>query len=188
MCCGYKQSGKDTFYLDIIYEDVHNNWDIYYLSLDSISFISNTKYKRVAFADPLKKYVISKYNIDNINNKEEYRHLLIKEGQEAKKYYPHYWTEQSLLNCGYCDNIFITDWRFMNEYEYISDVFIPTTKPSTKLITVRVARSSNINTNYDDETEHSLDNVTTDFLIVSKDDDINKITEVFPQYRNFKKY
>jgi hypothetical protein len=76
----------------------------------------------------------------------------------------------------------------MNEYEYISDVFIPTTKPSTKLITVRVARSSNINTNYDDETEHSLDNVTTDFLIVSKDDDINKITEVFPQYRNFKKY
>ena len=199
LLCGYKCSGKDSVYEDIIHESFHDNWKVYSVkgNTDDIQFANNTKYRRVAFADKLKRSVLSKYNLDPSISKEyiipslecTYRELLIKESNEAVKTDPYVWAKSALapyMSSTHTVPICITDWRYPHEYTYLSIHFMPS-RPDVQLLTARVVRPVVVIPDPSDMSEHSLDYFQTDIVIVPKElEDFSTVTDMFPQYKYYK--
>jgi hypothetical protein len=158
MICGYRTSGKDTFYSSI---SGFNSlkWDI----IPGNLFPLNKKYKRIALADMLKNEInyIEDGNKDKktiIENGEliSPRDLCIKRGYLRRKQDPDYWCKLVINDLDKeCYNV-ITDWRYPNEYLFFNRI--------ADVITVRVKRIVEIPPE-DVESEHSLDDFVTDFIV-----------------------
>ncbi len=204
---GYKGSGKDSFY---DYLTTNDNYRLY--KFKNINFLNDEqlnsgsfylkKHYRIGLADQVKNLVhkelgvkfkdqataeLAKENLlffDKISN--SYRSLrsyYIEKGMIMRGIDPDYWCRYAYENIikkipidesSEETHIFITDWRFENEKVFFENY--------GKVITYRVFRSCSDNEDYTQESEHSLDDVMTDYLIGGNDDDIVKAKEKFPQY------
>jgi len=72
----------------------------------------------------------------------------------------------------------VTDWRFANELHCTNDMF-------TNVITARVYRKDVPEPPINLESEHSLDNYVTDYLLLSSPDEFNDTVKKYPQYAEY---
>lgn len=186
MICGYRKTGKDTL-VKMFNDQEEFKWLIYHSPL--IDDLKIDKVKRIGLADALRKEVNTIYNIsDGINydtfketkmeNGKTYRDILIEHGTFRRSQDINYWVRQ-VINLIYetDGNIMITDWRFVNELNYLVKWF--------DIITIRLFRSEVPIPSYEVESEHNLDNVLTNYLLVTSEEEFKKACEIFPQYNNF---
>jgi hypothetical protein len=166
---GYRRMGKDTLYKQLCGK-IPFNWIIYRYKDVSKTFPPIKSYKRVAFADELKREVIEYYKLPYTLEEVEkikderilytltFRDLCIELSKEKRKLDTNYWINKvrNLVD----DNTIITDWRYPNEL-YIND---------SNTITIRVHRHNVPIPDLSIESEHALDGYKTDFLLVDKDD------------------
>jgi len=156
MVCGFKGTGKDTFY-----NNSKNNYAVYGNSSNKCLLLG-PNYVRVGFADNVKKEVNDIYDLfdpnkdDIIFENTTYRDLLIAHAKNKKKEDINYWVKKS-YDWKKRNNVMITDFRFLHEYDYL-------VKLGHEPVTIRLFRSEV--TVPTDISERSLDNFLTDFLVV----------------------
>jgi hypothetical protein len=126
-------------------------------------------YKKDKIAKSLKEKVSEKYNISLelfesqegkrtlFETGETYRDLLVRHGEEMRIDDNSYWVKELVERTN--GNIVISDWRFVEEYEYLK-------KTGSNIVTIRVERFDKIDT--DCKTEHSLDDFGFDYKIYNK--------------------
>jgi hypothetical protein len=151
MIKGFSRSGKD--FLGKILCDRHG-------------------YTRFAFADSLKEIVAREYLCDlsllhsqigkekiceQDDLKRTYRQILIDEDVFAKSLVP---------KIAKHDKVVITDWRYLNEYQYLYRNL-----PRYKINTIHILREDQHKSPVNDESEYSLEGITTDYVILNKMND-----------------
>jgi len=209
LICGYKRSGKDTFFKKIIscklkeyLEPCSETEEPFFYILTNPGH-TGKEFEffelppvRVALADLVKKEVNEDFKIKfhsleaeeiakdsfsfydvNENRYRTLREYYIERAMKKRQEDPNHWCKKALESAEKDKELIITDWRFLNER-----IFFENQAPS---ITYRIFRSETMDTNFDDETEHSLDKEITDFLVVKTLEDIEIAKERFPQYKNF---
>lgn len=178
MICGYRRTGKDILCFNLR-EKREFRWRIYSKGLE---LIPDKNYKRFAFADKLKEEVALIYNIPiNIADKDKIqfedksaRDLYIEHGNYRKTTDPDCWCKQLTES-----NLIVTDWRFINEIDFVKNKF-------KNVVTARVYRSVVKIPPLNITSEHELDHVLTDFLVVPDDDsEFTFATKHFPQYAGY---
>ncbi len=133
MVCGFKGTGKDTFYGNYS----KNYYSVY--SINSRCLLLEPSYVRVGFADNVKKEVNDIYDLSNPNKDDiifentTYRDLLITHAKNKKKEDINYWVKKS-YDWKKRNNVMITDFRFLHEYEYL-------VKLGHEPVTIRLFRS-----------------------------------------------
>lgn len=184
LLCGYLGSGKDTVFSDIASGDFDKRWIVY--STGGKSFDVNDCV-RVALADMLKKYTLSKYNLDPniqktdlVGENRTYRDLLIHEATLAKQSNINVWCELACESISAPNHTIITDWRHRHEYEYLN-------KKYDGVESARVWRFVVDEPPLSMTSEHDLDNVVTDYLILTRESDFVHAVARFPQYKGFVK-
>lgn len=168
--------------------------------------------KRVAFADALKKESSEEYNIpafvsDDDKEIKQFTHpktgelvsardIYIEWGAIRREQNVDYWCEKALYEINYDNSVanvwldlgmtkiphcvyVVTDWRFPNEMHYFNKHSLHPVK------TARVFRSEVPIPNMNIDSEHGLDNTTTDYLLVKDDNEFEKACKIFPQYRGY---
>lgn len=195
LICGYSKTGKDTLYKQICGQsDIPLNWIAYHHGeLNSIENTKKSNYKRGAFADVLKREVNQMLNVPEDYDYEANKDNVYKDGKTLRYYYiehaakmrdinPDHWVEQLMKDYIHRKNepivLFITDWRYPNELEYIKKYF-------DKVLTVRVFRKEVKIPNADVISEHQLHDVSTDLLLVRDEADFALACEIFHQYENY---
>lgn len=197
--CGYKRSGKDTFYENMQEGNV-NKWIMY--SLDSEAFVLLVG-RRISFADSLKKEVACSLNLDPntdfesikdiiikdiaIKDGKTFRDFLIERGSEARNIDENHWTKIALSSIsGECTegtrnkgNIVITDARYPSEIEYVSKRY--------NVTSIRIFRSCVTIPDINDTSEHSLDSYITNYVAVKSEDDFEYMKTLFPMYSKYKR-
>jgi len=173
LIAGYTKHGKDTFFSQLG-QDNYN-----YLG-DNVSIPTGLVH-RVAFADSLKTEVLKLYNIDAIpENKDQiilgslsFRDLCISRSKQVKKDNKYHYClcikEEVLSHLQKGHHVFITDWRFPEEYEYFAsyeEEFAP-----YKIRTLRVFRPGFPIPDKDVPSEHSLDGFKVDIVAIRKEHD-----------------
>lgn len=172
MICGYRGTGKDEIAKKIMGEE-SKPWIIYCVR---DRFDESIKYDRTSFADELKREVsvmlgVPKETSKNcIVNGKTFRHHLIEHGLREKRKDRLVWCKKAQ----YHTNSVITDWRFPEEYEYVSKMY-------DNVKTMRVFRSSVENPRVPEE--NSLDGFLTDYFALSSKSDFNDFMSMFPQYK-----
>lgn len=140
-------------------------------------------YKRFAFADSLKMMVANEFKcpIEQLHSQEG--KIKICEGDTLKRTYRHILIDEALRLRGvdpgifvkHCCNeisksgankIIITDWRYPNEIEIISQLF-----PNYKITPVHIIRDGQIISPVNDISEHQLDDRCYDYQLINKLDD-----------------
>jgi len=194
MVCGYKRTGKDELCRMFNMEDIFR-WSVYRhpdVNQDSGKFVVEAV-NRISFADKLRADVNKIWNIDNsidyesIREKEivdgkTYRDLLIEHAAVKRADNPDYWIIQAADWEDVKGNIMITDWRYENELSYLKRI------QNINVTTIRVFRSEVSVPPFNVISEHQLDGVFTDYLLVpheNTDEEFNQAKSVFPQYRNY---
>lgn len=179
----WRTTGKDTLYKQLInISDIPWNWNLPKALFD-------TNIKRYAFADELKKYVANKLGIDSNMNFDEiknkiyegktFRDHLIDDSKEIKKLDENYWCKKLFKKVeedNFQGSIFITDWRFYHEYDYIKSL------NKYEIITLRLYRSSVPIPSLELESEHNLDDYKTDYLLIDEESTLEDCLSKFPQY------
>lgn len=196
LCTGYRKTGKDSLYQELIgnrkytwyvycNQNLHKNYNF--------SLFNETI--RIGFADKLKEEASLKYNIplhisDEDKDKKIYVHpktkqlvsardIYIEWGKKRRNEDINYWVKKVEEQFVPEYNNIITDWRFINEYEYLNERY-------PFITTIRLFRSDVPIPNYDIESEHNLDTFETDYLFLATPNDFDIALELFPQYSNFK--
>lgn len=162
---GYSHSGKD--YVGNILSEIYG-------------------YKRFAFADSLKIMVAKEFNCpieqlhsqegklkicESDNKKRTYRQILIDEALRLRNidsgvFVKHCCNE---IKNSHCNKIVITDWRYPNEIQIISEQF-----PNYKITPVHIIRNGQLQSPVDDISEHHLDDRHYDYQIINNlDNSIN---------------
>lgn len=206
---GYKRTGKDTL-VKMLNGDEPFNWIIYKSSsnFNEKHFVIEPS-ERIGFADKLRSEVDTILNMDTtsidynvlkeliIKDGKTYRDFLIEHGALRRNEDINYWVSRAINWDNFSqqnkisersekynileksETISITDWRYPNELDYISQY------KNLNITTIRLYRS-NIPVPPDDIiSEHQLDNVSTDFLLVPNEEDFKKACKLFPQYNNY---
>jgi hypothetical protein len=127
---------------------------------------------------------------DNISGKYfPLRHFYIKTGMNMRTIDPDFWCKKGLekIYKSFPDgvkseeviNVFITDYRFPNEKAYFEKF--------GKVITYRIFSPyvNGLNT-IGVESEHSLDNEVTDYLVLRNPEDFSDAISIFPFYKKYK--
>jgi hypothetical protein len=127
---------------------------------------------------------------DNISGKYfPLRHFYIKTGMAMRSIDPDFWCKKGLeqlikkypngVKSEEVINVFITDYRFPNEKAYFEKF--------GKVITYRIFSPyvNGLNT-LDIESEHSLDNEITDYLVLRNPEDFSDAIDIFPFYKKYK--
>lgn len=219
LVCGYKRSGKDTFYKAIlnnkilsIENDINKLEDkspIFYIlskkEKDKVSLVFNIKNipLQVALANMVKKEVQSnlkiKFNKPELEeickdylsffDEEKGRYKTLRENyiehaMKMRKETPEHWCKEAedyifekKKEITDLSDFVVTDWRFPNERIFFEHTF--------KCYTYRIYREEADDENFFDETEHSLDYESTDFLVLGKIDDFETAKNRFPQYEGY---
>lgn len=215
LICGYRRTGKDMLY-SILSNSFHQSdrfkWRVYKQNtdldscpqklnlLDKCEKNSSMRYLRVAYADSLKAEASEIYNIPpiisdenkdvkqfthyNTGNLVSARDIYIELGSLRRSQDIDYWCKLALKphNCHQEQptTCIITDWRFPSELIYAITDFCDVT-------TIRVYRSDIPEPPIDIESEHSLDNFCTYYLLLRDDLDgeFERAVERFPQYASY---
>lgn len=189
LVCGYRRTGKDTLCKQLQgTSEVPFNWLIY--RRPGAHLFPNWPARRVAFADILKDEVeasIKEYlppGFDRERDKEKplatgksFRQHCIDLGREKRAIDPFYWAKLAFSSVGLDESIIVTDWRYPHELEYA--------KRFGEVTTIRVYRSSVPHPDPKEDSEHSLDPVSTDFLLVTSEKDFADALQYFPFYSGF---
>lgn len=183
---GFSRHGKDTFYQSMCGKNNHR-WYIYRSSRDFLPDFEG--YHRKAFADGVKKRFPpcddgekdSKLLVDPVTQrKTTFRQAYIEEAAKGNSQDPEYWCKVAFS--GICSGKYcVTDWRRLEEYKYIQD-------RADRIATLFVWRSDQKEPPELRIEEHYLDNQTTQFLVLSTQEDFRLCVERFPQYRSFSYY
>lgn len=185
---GYKRSGKDTLYKDIVNKSLYK-WKIYKKPNINIQIkeLLNEKWYRLSFADNLKEIIrdnfFKNYTLheletikdEKIFNNKSFRDYCIDYGEKMRLLDKDYWVKLALNSVNFSNNYIVTDWRYKNEIEYLQ-------KLSIFPYTIRVFRNVTIP---EENNEHILDDVKTDYLIISRDNNLNDALNIFKQYKNY---
>jgi hypothetical protein len=195
LLCGYRRTGKDSFYQKLTNNDIPYVWHIYQDLNKNPDFPKNVEYIRTAFADALKIETSQIYGISsNDDNKDvkniihyktselvSKRDIFIEWASVRRLEDPNYWCKAAFINLDYIDKwIVVTDWRFTNEEIYVKEI-------SSNVITCRLFRSDVAEPDKEIISEHELDNTITDFLFLSSEDEFPDFIKKFPQYKNYTK-
>lgn len=200
LVCGYKRTGKDTL-VKMFNQEEDFNWVVYH-NPETKSHFKIEPVKRVGFADKLREEVNLILDISEeidydtfketvVRDNKTYRDFLIEHAAYRRGQNIDYWVERAAkwnklnnnINENTEEHIMITDWRYPNESEYLR-------KSGLDVITIRVFRSEVPVPPDNIISEHQLDNMDTDFLLVPRantEDEFGKACELFPQYQNFVK-
>jgi hypothetical protein len=169
LICGYKTTGKDSLFQKLIGNNTYN-WFVYKRNeVPNLSeLIKDKKLSRYGFADELKKEV----GIFS-ENKEEVRHLYIQYANERRSEDINYFCRKvyiKMLDDSDNDIFIITDFRFYNELYYMCARF-------SKCYTIRIFRKEVEIPDINIESEHQLDDLLTDYLLIN--DDISNKTDLW---------
>ena len=202
LICGFRRSGKDHFGSllynsrthDVVKTGQSPSWKLY--GKRDIKLQLGQNPIRKAFADKLKEEVSEKYDIplvipeqlkdEKIFEREgEYfssRDFCVEWAGYRRSQDPEYWIKKCMedptLNSGQNSHtLVITDWRYHNESNYLSLM-----RPA---VTVRVYRSCVPEPPLLSHEEHQLDNVLTDYLAVTSEEEFIRATIRFSQYVNY---
>lgn len=210
LLCGYRRSGKDTIAGQLngsISIDKYR-WTALQNPKSSLTFDlskwSNTQ--RISFAEQLKLDVLAQLGLDKLftlttleqykdipigdipleipktlDLKKTLRDYLIEIGEEKRALDPYYWCKAAFRNYDPNHNYIVTDWRFPNEYKYITNFIVP-----DQLITCRVFRGEIEIPTF--EGEHYLDQVKTDLVVVPEHNlqfQLDTLIKQFPQYTSY---
>lgn len=243
LVCGYKTTGKDTLFKQLIKRsDIPFNWIVYVdPSKNTPKFNPNklSHLERRALADELKKEIVEmlmkdhesklylfsitdyllKTNSENKNitlteiskdiskmadfisplmtfkiptiddyieilNKckeiplfdgKSFRDLCIEHAAFRRNQKQTYWSDLIFSNIK--SSIMCTDWRNLDEEKVA--------RSKSEVRTIRVYRSDVPVPPMDDKSEHSLDNITTDYFLVRSEEEFKKGCEIFPQYKSY---
>ncbi len=155
-------------------------------------------YKRFAFADSLKMMVANEFNCPieqlhsqegklqvciNDDKKRTYRQILIDEALrlrsiDAGVFVKHCCNEISKSSV---NKIVITDWRYPNEIEIVSQLF-----PKYEITPVHIIRDGQINSPVNDISEHHLDDRCYDYQLINKlDSSINDNIKILVDFIEF---
>jgi len=157
--------------------------------------VKHKNFVKLSFAEELKLIVAKKYNIDHALTLSQIgkktldagsgltiRQLLIKEALMLRSENPDIFAHQLLQKVKlYTNNIVISDFRYINEFEYLSK-FLPVLK------TLRIDRFSSSSVDSNSETE--LDNFKFDYKISNRTsisnlyDEIEKIYTILQAKRS----
>jgi len=206
LLAGYRGSGKDSFYYYLRNENDYN-----FCILKNDEFIypkflnkENPIMVRIGLADEVKTLVhqdlnIKIENLDLLNLAKNHlyfydkvandyiplRNFYIQKGMAMRDIDPDFWCKKAMENLSKdfvssneIINVFITDYRFINEKTYFEKF--------GKVITYRVFTSevNGLNTT-GIESEHSLDNTITDYLVLRNLEDLPYVKSLFPFYKNY---
>jgi hypothetical protein len=215
LLAGYRGSGKDSFYYYLkknspleftILKSPNSNE---YNPLHIFNFLEkDQKFLRIGLADEVKTLVHEELGIkiDNLqlldlaknhlyfhdkisNNYVPLRNFYIKTGMAMRDIDMDFWCIKGMeklikkypegLKSDEIINIFITDYRFPNEKAYFEKF--------GKVITYRVFSSyiNGLNT-IGVESEHSLDQEVTDYLVLRKPEDFPDAITIFPYFKDYK--
>ena len=182
----YTKTGKDTLVKTL--NSRKNNFESWLVYSQSEDWPDKRDWIRLALADALKREVCMKHKISYEEDKKDikniildgkiisFRDLCIKVGKETGD--KQKWSKMILEQIDPNKNYIITDLRFKHEIDCLHDYW---EKNHIEYKTVRLFNSnvqippSNI------ISEHELDEFKTDFLLVKKEEDIQK----FSQYHDF---
>ena len=206
LLCGYRRTGKDTFFVKLSDNKQDNLflWKIYKDPTSSRNtFDSSLKYIRTAFADSLKQdevpaiYGIPTFVSDLDKDLKQFIHYKTGELVSARDIYiewgtirrasdPDYWCKAAFKRPSLEETVdsstccVVTDWRFHNEATYMLNTY-------NDVLTVRLYRSDIPEPDVTIESEHSLDNYRTDFLLLrdNMEGEYEKVIEKFPQYAGY---
>lgn len=193
LICGYSKTGKDTLYKQLAgISEIPFNWITYYENLPPfLSSLNIDGCKRGAFADILKQEVNFMLNVPE--DYESKKDMIYKDGKTLRDHYiehaaemrkinPDHWVEKLILKNSkdVVDNkvLIITDFRYPNELERMKNEF-------SKVVTIRVFNSKLTVPDASIISEHQLDDISTDFLLVRTPEDFDKAVVIFPQYKNY---
>ncbi len=190
LIAGYLRTGKDTLVKMFNGEETFN-WIVYKHPQNDKHFVMK-KVKRVGFADKLRVELDTILGIDESIDYDTYKETIIKDGKTYRDFLRehaklrrdedvNYWVKRATEWDKICsdDKIAVTDWRYTNELEYISNF------RNLELTTIRLYRSDIQIPSKDIISEHDLDNILTDFLLVTSSEEFEKACEVFTQYKGF---
>ena len=195
LVCGYRQTGKDYLFRSFGNPKLFN-WQVYANPLNLKPW-SIERVKKVAFARnlimevnmkyyyPLNKIIHQNLNYEQLKNTiiindKTYRDLLIEHAKYRRDQNIDYWVS-SAYNWKMNENLMVTDWRYINELTYLK-------KLNKNITTIRVFRSKVPIPQQNIESEHQLDNILTDFLLVpekNEEEEFIKASNIFPQYKHF---
>lgn len=200
---GYTKTGKDTLFSDIIAGvNIGEKWAIYSRPTPQPPLEFSREMIRLSSADALKREIRQELDIDidmekyketplmdvpelvsnpKCQTKESYRDKLIARAKQRRDEDPTYWIKSAMAYYDPTKPHMITDWRYLNEYEHVATIVIPTS--------IRLFRSAVPIPPPRDviggDSEHALDNVLTDYLFVPSEQDFKCAVEAFPQYKDY---
>lgn len=199
LICGYRTHGKDFFFKKLD-NKVNNKFICLYQDEKKLNHFKKLKnHKRIAFADCLKQDLekidkieenkdkkVYRKNINNdyiidINPEFSGRDIYIDYAKSMKEKDINYWVKRAIFNLDInCSNI-ITDWRFQHEYDYMIE-------NSKNILTIRIFNFEKVIPCKNVESEHDLDNFSTDFLIIPFEqiENLENIYKIFPNYSEYK--
>lgn len=177
LLCGYRRMGKDTFCERMRSYDISA-----YTITGATPFPTNTlPVNRIAFADSLKMEVANMLNIsmDELELLKDkpldqpydfkmilptgtptYRDVLIDRAMYVRETDPNHWTNVAIHKSYSFEHLnIVTDHRFPNEAEVLRELF------PGKVFVARIVRAGVDIPPATDVSEHSLDNVTPDWVI-----------------------
>jgi len=188
---GYRKTGKDTLYQVLTGQiAAPSRMAIYSLPVKIPRWPGSCfQLERIAFADHLKTIIGNIRGIEEstllnqdkdqvLSTGKTFREECIQFARVRRSLDPDYFVRIGFQDRNRSNDYMVTDWRFPNENEYLI-------KNGWKVVTLRVYRSEVPIPPDEDETEHSLDSVQTDFLIIPESDSFETVISVFPQYRDY---
>lgn len=198
MICGYTKTGKDMLCEHLNTGKGCYDWMILRERGSNLVFPFGPGV-RVGFADAIKREVkkliapdLLKY-IDLEKEKDTvlstgltFRQHCIIHGSKMKQEDLYYWCKLAFSDIikEQVNIVTVSDWRYLFEYGYALSV-------SKACITMRVFRKDVPVPPRDIESEHSLEHVPTDFLVIpiaDYEEEFKEAVKQFPYYRNYVPY
>lgn len=204
LVCGYRRTGKDTLYR--IFNGLSGmpsnmsggtnsneyKWRIFKNPAVKTPFVVENVV-RVSFADALKKEVVTLLKLPSSFDTELYKDQPLGDGLTFRDHCiavaadrrdedPDYWVKTAFKGPVASQPTMVTDWRYPNEYTWLK-------KQNLDVVTIRLFRKE---VPVPDDTiisEHSLDDIATDFLLVPPNQSeihLEALFKIMPQYRSYK--
>ncbi len=207
MLTGWRGTGKDTYAAQLAGSGTDYRWLCYCKDDIAYEITKSDTWKFFACAAELKREVIAHYQLalqfpeikteaglllylESRKNDSDlllvngqrisYRKLLIDHGAMRRAQSISYWIEK--INCCESNDIIVTDWRFPNELYWIDGHMT-----QCQVRTVRLYRSAVPIPPWEEPSEHSLDSMYTDVLLVPSEADYEQCCRLLPHYREYRK-
>jgi hypothetical protein len=213
LVCGYKRSGKDTFYKSLTngelktvnpgenFKASNPYFYIFSHSHDSSLDLNETMLLQASFAAIVKKEVQDYFQIsfkkqevedickDNLQFFDDEQKRL----RTLREYYIEHAMKMRQMDPDHwvkaTEKHIFCRHRDSREQFMITDWRFPNERiyfeKNFSSITYRIFRDEADDENFFDATEHSLDNEITDFLVVGSLEDVEKAKVKFPQYKDY---